>query len=206
MSCDEFLLNSLINGTIQFPVLRVYSWSEPTFSIGANQKIDSEPLFLSSKMPVVKRLSGGMAVLHGMPDTELTYSVVFYAEGSFKNAYYKIGDALLCLLENYGVNASYGYSNDSSYSKDFNCFASKTNVDIVAGDTKIIGSAQYRKKGFILQHGSIKLDLISSMIDKRVDFIEASNALKLAFEVKLGIDFEDYYISDAFFSQQVVKI
>lgn len=206
MSCDEFLLNRLINKAIELPVLRVYSWSESTFSIGANQNIDLDFLSRDKKIPIVKRLSGGMAVLHGTPDIELTYSVVLYSEGSFKSAYYKIGDALIYFVQNYGLEASYGYSSDGSYFKDFNCFTSKTNVDIVANDTKIIGSAQYRRKGFILQHGSIKLDLISEITGKCINFTEASNVLKSAFEVKLDIDFEDYCISDSLFSPQMVRI
>lgn len=193
MQCDEYLLDSFMNHSIDFPVLRVYGWSELTLSLGANQKTDS----LKNEFPncpSVKRLTGGMAVLHDT--SELTYSVVLDAGNAFKKTYYEIGEALIFFLVELGLKASYGYSSEKNYFKQFNCFDSETPADIVVNDIKIIGSAQYRKKSYILQHGSIKLDLISKFTGNNIEFSDARKLLKQAFEKQLNIDFLDYCISD----------
>ena len=198
MNCDEFLLDGLINDHIELPILRVYGWSQPTLSIGANQKIDlaqSNPSFEFSSVPFVKRITGGMAVLHGGLDDELTYSLVIKTEKNFKKIYNEISKTLIYFLENYGLSGVFGYSN-KNYFTEFNCFNSKTPADIVVNDVKVIGSAQYQKRGHVLQHGSIRLDLISGFLGESVDFFKAIESLKSAFQVKLNIDFIDYCISE----------
>ncbi len=206
MQCDEYLLDALINRSIDFPVLRVYAWSESTLSLGANQKMDvSSNKFFD--FPTVKRLTGGMAVLHDI--SEITYSVVLDAGNAFKKTYYEIGEALISFLSTFGLKASYGYSSEKNYFNEFNCFDSETSADIVVNDFKVIGSAQYRKKSYILQHGSIKLDLISKLSGTNIGFSETVKLLKQAFESQLNIDFVDYCISDVELRKiepQVVKI
>ncbi|MBI3590204.1 MAG: lipoate--protein ligase family protein [Candidatus Melainabacteria bacterium] len=188
MSCDLLLLNRLFEGVLDLPLLRVYGWNESTYSIGANQKYTEPHL---SEHPVVKRISGGQAVLHGNANNELTYSIVIKCQKNFKKLYEDIGELLILFLSKYGLRASIGYSKQS-YLKTFNCFDSKTPADIVVNDIKIIGSAQYRKKDCILQHGSIKLDLIRKLSQKELSFEMTAYDLKSTFERLLKIKFIDY--------------
>lgn len=192
MARDSFFLESMIENYFNMPVLSVYGWSEPTLSIGANQKID-DSLFSSLNMPTVKRITGGQAVLHATPEAELTYSIVLAYSKNFKQLYFSVAEVLIEFLKKYNLNASVGYLN-AGYSSDFNCFDSKTPADIVVDDIKVIGSAQYRKKGYVLQHGAIKLDLINKLAQKKISFEEAVIDLKGAFQTVLGIDFIDFQL------------
>lgn len=191
MSFDNYLLQSQINSCLNMPVLRLYGWSEPTISCGKNQILKKSENQILSLFPVVKRITGGSAVLHGTDASELTYSVSLYYEKSARNLYYDLGQVFIYFLERYGLKARLGYS-DKDYFSDFNCFNSKTSADIVVGDVKIIGSAQCRKKKYILQHGSIKLDEIKRLSGKNLDFCQAISDLKACFEEYLQIKFLDY--------------
>ena len=190
MSCDNFLLDSISKNSIKFPLLRVYGWTKPTLSIGANQTL-IEPI---QKYPLVKRVTGGQAVLHGIPNDELTYSVFVNYGYKVKQLYFEIGEILLEFLNLYNLKGEFGYSSNN-YFKDFDCFNSKTEADIVVNDIKVIGSAQHRKKDYVLQHGSIKLDVIRKLSKKNTNFEDAKANLKKAFQDKLRIEFVDYTLT-----------
>jgi len=148
---------------------------------------------LVQNLPIVKRVTGGQAVLHGLPEDELTYSV-FINYGKVKQLYFEIGEVLLQFLTAYNLKGEFGYSSNS-YFKNFDCFNSKTEADIVVNDTKVIGSAQCRKKEYVLQHGSIKLDIVRKLSGKNTDFEQAKVNLKKAFQDKLKIKFIDYTLT-----------
>ncbi|MBI2996536.1 MAG: hypothetical protein HYY52_07545 [Candidatus Melainabacteria bacterium] len=188
MACDSYLLESLINGELKFPVLRVYRWSKPTISIGLNQSFSE---LNTSFYTIVKRISGGQAVYHGLCDDELTYSIVLNTSCGIKKIYLEIGEVLILFLKQYSLNAHFGYSS-KNYTNDFNCFNTKTVADIVVNDIKIIGSAQCKKDKYILQHGSIRLDIIRDLSGKDVSFNTAAKNLKKCFEELLHVSFLDY--------------
>lgn len=199
MLVDNYLLELLISGELDFPLLRIYGWSASTISLGINQSLTNIGNEIYS-YPVVKRITGGQAVLHGFPspNDELTYSLVFSSKDSAKNIYLKIGQVLLNFLLKYSLAGQYGYS-DKNYVENFNCFNSKTSADIAVNDIKVIGSAQCRKKEFILQHGSIRLDIIRKLSGVKVEslnFNKAALDLKSSFEDTLNIKFLDYYLND----------
>ena len=194
MSCDNFLLEELV-----VPILRVYAWDKPTVTIGVNQSLKNIDKTFSS-YPVVRRLTGGQAVLHGTKENELTYSIVLPLVNNIKSVrkiYFEIGEILLSFLNSYGLNGNFGYL-DKTYLNDFNCFNSKTSADIVVSGIKVIGSAQCRKRKGILQHGSVKLDKIRELLGEKnkISFNTAVNNVKTAFENMLGIRFIDYPLKD----------
>ena len=187
MLCDLFLLEALINQNINLPILRVYAWSEPTISLGVNQKLDMNNLSL----PHVQRVSGGQAVFHDVKQNELTYSLCLQYGFKPQKLYFEISKVLIVFLNKYGLKGKLGYSN-KNYLTKFNCFKSKTQADIVVNDIKVIGSAQYRKKEYILQHGSIKLDLIRKSSNLEISFDRAALDLKSAFQEMFNINFLEY--------------
>ena len=72
MAADEALLHTVSN--TETPVLRFYQWQSPTLSLGYFQSYaDRNQHAASLEADVVRRLSGGGAILH---DQELTYSLV----------------------------------------------------------------------------------------------------------------------------------
>ena len=140
--------------------------------------------------------------MHGIPNDELTYSIFVNYGYKVKRLYFEIGEILLEFLNLYNLKGEFGYSSNN-YFKNFDCFNSKTEADIVVNDIKVIGSAQHRKKDYVLQHGSIKLDVIRKLSKKNTDFEDAKANLKKAFQDKLRIEFVDYTLTCSVWKQQL---
>ena len=195
MDFDNFLFDKLSKNSLLFPILRIYGWENPTISIGTNQSKDEITPFLSDKYELVKRITGGQMVLHRPPDEEITYSICIKYGIRAKNLYFETGKILLEFLKIYGLRGGFGHE-DKQYFKHINCFSSKTSADIVVNGVKVIGSAQCRKKEYILQHGSIMLDKVSEFAGTNITFNDAAYNLKKVFQDKLKITFLDYISSE----------
>ena len=151
-------LNSL-DQTIHNPeiifTLRFYYWTGDWLSIGYHQKEIPphwEKLIFNKEINIVKRPSGGGAVLHS---GGITYAL------TFKKTYYKIlsyemvNNWLIKSFRELGLNLQNGNLRKSPIKT--NCFATSLTSDLIDQDGfKRIGSAQYRKKGAFLQHGEIQ--------------------------------------------------
>jgi len=160
------------------PVLRTYGWSPATISLGYFQDY-SEVSTLSNMtrdLPVVRRSTGGGAILH---DQELTYSLVMplshpFIAGRPNELYSMVHHAIARAIAGTVENAAkvdmhevlHPGSNEgrgaSSQRGPFYCFARRHAYDVVAerdgGHTvKLAGSAQRRTTTAVLQHGSIML-------------------------------------------------
>ena len=163
MAVDQDILNAVDAGE-SGPVLRFYCWEEPTISLGYFQK-DEELDDLDEqlqKLPVVRRITGGGAILH---DKELTYSLILPLEralvgGNVNDLYSLVHDIIIRLLNDAGIPASYrGFTDPGNTQRGpFFCFARNHSLDIVTPDGKLLGSAQRRLKNAVLQHGSLILD------------------------------------------------
>lgn len=139
MAIDE----SLMETAGEMPILRIYGWSPPAVSIGYFQSMNEEVDFAKCGqigVDVVRRLTGGGAVLH---EFELTYSFVTkeYPQ-NIMESYRWICEAIVMSIKRLGFDASFVPLND-----------------IVIANKKVSGNAQTRKKGVLLQHGTILLDI-----------------------------------------------
>lgn len=176
MAMDEALLE--FGAERSCCVVRIYEWAEPTVTLGYFQGSTSASTRPASDdslrgLPVVRRLSGGGAILH---DRELTYSCVVPASHPVRHdpseLYTLVHEQLIRLLAechvpatlrrdfNVRSNAEQGQAGDgnSAAAEPFLCFLRSNPNDIVhASGAKIVGSAQRRRKGVILQHGSLLL-------------------------------------------------
>lgn len=140
---------------------RFYRWKEATLSLGYFQAYDDRGQHASSRhCPIVRRASGGGAILH---DRELTYSCV-WPEGHRLAAgrlglYEAVHTSLIGLWAGMGIQASlWGRTVDEKVGKPpFLCFQRRSPGDVVVGGAKVAGSAQRRLRGAVLQHGSILL-------------------------------------------------
>ena len=155
MACDVALMDrARASGEA---VLRVYSWSTPTLSFGRNQKTvgyDRASLDQSG-LAVVRRPTGGRAILH---HREITYSVTapLSRNESIAGEYSWINELLLRALRILGVEAEIAGRTARAAPPDTNpCFAAASAGEITVGARKLVGSAQYREDGALLQHGSI---------------------------------------------------
>jgi lipoate-protein ligase A len=137
MAIDEVLIENIGDA----PILRLYGWRPAAVSIGYFQSIREEvDLEKCSKIgvDVVRRLTGGGAVLH---ENELTYSFITkqYPQ-NIMESYRWICETIVISIKRLGFDASFVPLND-----------------IVVKGKKVSGSAQTRRKGVLLQHGTLLL-------------------------------------------------
>ncbi|MBT3878512.1 MAG: lipoate--protein ligase family protein [Candidatus Scalindua sp.] len=150
MAIDEVLLSSRV------PVLRVYQWEPCAVSIGKYQDLDDIDLGYcdESNIDIVRRITGGKAVLH---EKELTYSFIIDKEmmpRSIIESYKIISSAIIQGLRTLGLNLEMHSSNIKNKDNPV-CFQEPSFNELTINKKKIIGSAQARIKGKLLQHGSI---------------------------------------------------
>ncbi|MCQ2739497.1 MAG: lipoate--protein ligase family protein [bacterium] len=153
MRIDSELLDNAIANQSREPLFRLYAWHPKCISLGRNQKDD----FLNGmNIDVVRRLTGGRALLH---DDEITYSYVSPIDvipsgESIVESYKYISGILIDFFKTLGVELNFGENKRISTKFDY-CMLISTGADVCYDGKKIIGSAQYRKNGYLLQHGSI---------------------------------------------------
>lgn len=168
MAVDEVLLEGVAAGAAM-PTLRFYQWRPACLSLGYFQSYDVVDLdgCAALGVDVVRRPTGGRAILH---DRELTYSVALPAsvlghDGGVLPSYYRLSLALQDGLRRLGVPATLAPESAASGPTVHGpvCFDRPSAHEILLEGRKLVGSAQMRRGGGILQHGSI---LIESRINK----------------------------------------
>jgi lipoate-protein ligase A len=138
--------------------LRVYSWSVPTLSLGRNQAARGRyalDRIRERRLDVVRRPTGGRAILH---HREVTYSVTAptASAGELGESYRRINRLLLEGLRGLGVGATVAAPATRAIPPGMSpCFDEPAAGELVVGDRKLAGSAQWRMDGALLQHGSI---------------------------------------------------
>ncbi|GJG88172.1 hypothetical protein tb265_33530 [Gemmatimonadetes bacterium T265] len=165
MALDEALLaRARRTGEI---VVRVYRWTRPTLSLGRHQAargVYDAARAAAHGIDVVRRPTGGRAVLHWR---EVTYSVtapsaaLSPAGASPRAAYARINSMLADALSALGVAAAPAIAHGRARRPDgVPCFEAPAAGELVAGADarKLVGSAQWRECGALLQHGSILID------------------------------------------------
>ena len=141
-------------------VLRAYAWATPTLSLGRHQRaVGVFERAAERGVSVVRRLTGGRAVLH---HREVTYSVTAPATRSdtLRASYASINMILLDALQRLGVRAALAQPTEKRLPPPGSapCFELPAPGEIVFGARKLVGSAQLRDGGAFLQHGSILID------------------------------------------------
>jgi lipoate-protein ligase A len=148
-------------------VFRVYSWSRPTLSFGRHQSAHDtyDATRLRARgIDVVRRPTGGRALLH---HRELTYSVTapVIAGEPLAESYTRINRLLIDALGRLGVAVSVAAPAVRAPSPTgAPCFETPTAGELVVGARKLVGSAQYRERDALLQHGSILVDDDQSLL------------------------------------------
>ena len=159
MALDEALMGRA--RTTGECVLRIYAWECPTLSLGRNQPARGEYDVGRAGdlgIDIVRRPTGGRAVLHWR---EVTYSVTAPAEvlGELRPSYLAINRILLEGLRLLGVRAALACAAGPAPAPGLApCFETPVNGEIVAAGRKLVGSAQWREDGALLQHGSILIE------------------------------------------------
>lgn len=169
MEIDEELLNSAIQNSLSEPIFRLYGWSPACISLGRNQAEDflDKNLLNNLGIDVVRRLTGGRALLH---DNEITYSfvcpVTYLKNGEHVVSSYKeISQIFIDKFKTLGIELDFGTQKPVKTGFDY-CMLVSTGADLCYKNKKLIGSAQCRKNGYILQHGSILYDYDKELLEK----------------------------------------
>ncbi|MER2599455.1 MAG: octanoyltransferase [Caldilineales bacterium] len=207
------------------PVLRLYQWQPACVSLGRHQPLTDVDRARCTALgyDVVRRPTGGRAILH---TDELTYSVAGSQSdaalaGAVLDSYLRLSQGLLLGLAHLGVAAEKApllARTDSQPGPV--CFEVPSAYEIVVDGKKLIGSAQSRRSGWVLQHGTLPLTgditrlvevvhfaedaaraeqrallhqratTVQAVLGRAVPFAEAAAAFVNGFAVALGINFE----------------
>jgi lipoate-protein ligase A len=172
MAVDEALLE-VYAASGGSPLLRFYRWSPPALSLGYGQQIEADVNLERCRalgIDVVRRPTGGRAVLH---DDEVTYSVVIREDDPLAAmgvlaSYLMVSQALIRGLSHLGIAAALiplrRPVRAPAQGISPVCFVSPSSYEVAVDGQKIIGSAQRRSKGVIMQHGSLPIRLDREML------------------------------------------
>lgn len=168
MSVDEALMDSARFG---LTTLRFYLWEPGCISFGRNQtargRYDGKEAARRG-LDVVRRPTGGRSVLH---HRELTYSVTAPADrwGGLREAYALINRALAAGLRELGVSAvvsSHEPRSPTPRPTVRACFRDPLPGEVTVTGRKLIGSAQWRDRDALLQHGSLLIHNDQAMVEE----------------------------------------
>lgn len=212
MSVDQAVLESTSSGQHRSAAtLRIYSWQRPTLSLGYFQNhVDSDSRF--THLDRVRRSTGGGAILH---HHELTYGLVLPTAHSERGArtdlYRLVHQAIIAVLRSFAVHAV-AYREQQYHEQwraereqpggesAFLCFSRRTDEDLTVGGYKVLGSAQRRARGAILQHGSLllrasehasELPGIRELTSRDLSFDSLVRPLAREIGGRLDVDFEN---------------
>ncbi len=202
MAIDEAIMIAHREGLVP-PTIRFYQWSPPAVSLGYFQDLKKEidmDACQNMGIDIVRRPTGGKAVLH---DKELTYSFVIkenhpLVNDSILETYKKISGGIIRGLSYLGIKAKLfplreklqnvpleGKNKSKIFHPDIKsiCFSVPSQYEIQVDGKKIVGSAQVRKGGIVLQHGSLLIKLEKDKLFSVFNFpsIQVKEKLKSGF-------------------------
>src|SRR5687768_13056062 len=183
MALDEALLERA--RTSGDAVLRVYTWAQPTLSFGRNQTVLGTyhaDRVRAKGISIVRRPTGGRSLLH---HREVTYSVTapLTADSSLRESYARINRLLVDGLRRLGVAVEIAAPRERALPPSASpCFERPATGELVVRHRKLVGSAQWRDDGALLQHGSILVEddqpLVSTLADNAVPMPEPAATLR----------------------------
>ncbi|WP_041276605.1 lipoate--protein ligase family protein [Desulfosporosinus acidiphilus] len=175
MAIDEALLKTMVETPNPQPLLRFYGWNPAALSLGYAQYYErevDERACRKEGIDIVRRPTGGRAVLH---QYELTYSVISpennpNVSGTITESYLKISKALLEGFQALGIPAEMSLGGAAKEATSAACFDAPSWYELVVNGRKLVGSAQMRKEGMLLQHGSILLHFDADLLFRLLKF------------------------------------
>jgi lipoate-protein ligase A len=150
LAMEEYVLKHIPTDDSYF----LFYINKPSIIIGKNQNTleeINEPYIREKGIKVVRRLSGGGAVYHD--EGNLNFSFITADDGNSFHNFKKFTQPIVDALRGLGIDAALSGRND-----------------ILVGERKISGNAQFSQKGRMFSHGTLMLD---------TDIEEVVNALKV---------------------------
>ncbi len=214
MEKDLELMEEVATGECP-PILRLYRWFPPAVSLGYFQdenEVVNMQACADAGVDVVRRPTGGRAVLH---NHELTYSIIvpevhpFINNGGVMDAYRAISRGIVTAFNLLNILASVtpeekgqgGFAPGS-------CFDTPSAYEVQVDWKKVVGSAQLRRDGIVLQHGAIMFklpaDLYNKVLKKDYRLAEGKKQVELG-EKAAGLHDLGYEISYDRMTRALVK-
>lgn len=195
MAVDEAIAESC-RRELTPPTLRFYTWTHPALTIGYFQKPDrdiDEEVCEKEGIPIVRRITGGRAVLHG---NDLTYCVASSAlcaelPNTIQGTFFAISRALIDGLHRLGVEADAVNAPYKLPSRSPLCFLTASWYEITYQGRKMIGSAQRRWKDGMIQQGSLLLGIYPEAHYKLFRFPDETRRARIIKECRtrmVGLD------------------
>jgi len=189
MAVDEAILRAVAEKLVP-PTLRFYGWEPPCVSLGYNQpaaEVDFERCRRDG-VDWVRRATGGRAILH---TDELTYSVVLpqdepRAFGGVVESYRHLSRGLVAGLASLRLNVAQADLQQSAPAKSAlsaACFDVPSHYEVTVDGRKLVGSAQTRRLGVVLQHGTLPL---AGDIARLVNYLKLPDAERDTLRGKLA--------------------
>lgn len=168
--------------------LRFYQWSEPTLSLGYFQRYEDRHQHAASRnCPIVRRQTGGGAILHDRELTySLSLPAGHLLAKQTPKLYTTVHDAFIAVIESALPSDQLHWTllrreeapQRAAAAESFLCFQRQAKGDVLLvtdnnnakastvfhsetaqrPGSKILGSAQRRHRGAVLQHGSLLLE------------------------------------------------
>ncbi|MXW56638.1 MAG: hypothetical protein F4Z33_03695 [Gemmatimonadales bacterium] len=166
MAVDEAMLELAAGGST---LLRFYGWEPWCLSLGRHQTapdrlLGRSPHELRPGVDAVRRPTGGRSVFHG-PEITYAFACPARAWGGPRAVLQTVHRALAEGLRSVGVPLDTVQGNDektrfaeASRISGASCFRDPAPGELTARGRKLVGSAQCRRRGSVLQHGSILLE------------------------------------------------
>ena len=163
MALDQAILEAVSSGESP-PTLRLYAWQPPCLSIGYAQPVADVDRQRLNELgwDLVRRPTGGRAILH---TDELTYAVIVantnqHVAGGVLQSYQHLSLGLVAALTALSLHVQVQPNISVPEEQRTNpvCFQAPSAYEITVGGRKLIGSAQVRRRGGVLQHGSLPLN------------------------------------------------
>jgi len=174
MAIDEAIMRSVTEEKSP-PTLRFYAWSPPCVSVGYSQSLAAEIDLARCRqdgVDWVRRPTGGRAILH---TDELTYSIVLpqddpRAFGGVVESYRHLSRGLVSGLTQLQLDVvQANYQDDKPRPSSAVCFDIPSHYEVTVNGRKLVGSAQTRRRGVVLQHGTLPL---YGDITRLIDYIQ----------------------------------
>ena len=188
MAIDDAIMQSVAENRSP-PTLRFYGWAPPCVSVGYSQSVRKEVDLERCRergYTWVRRPTGGRAILH---IDELTYSVVApqgeaRVAGDIITSYRRLSLGLVEGLRTLhgGVVQADRMESDGGLEKSAACFDVPSHYEVTAYGRKLIGSAQVRRNGVVLQHGAL---LLEGDVSRLVDVLALPEPDRVALRGKL---------------------
>lgn len=170
MALDEALMGPAARGRV---IVRFYGWEPPCLSLGRNQPTGDTVAGRGRAdyelgVDIVRRPTAGRSVYHG---PELTYAVAVPDRlwNGPRTIYRRVHAVLSAALFELGVHVDRAPEEEAAGDLEARpepgpgalavdareCFVASAPGEITVGGRKLVGSAQWRHAGAVLQHGSV---------------------------------------------------